>query len=75
MPYVLFARLITIIKDMSTLRINIALSRLRAILFIVLNFNQILKKRQETQKFRSADDDYIFKVFNEKYLFKPKFIV
>jgi len=31
--------------------------------------------RKELQKFRKANDNYVLKVFSEKYIFKPKFIV
>jgi len=75
LPYVLFVRFMAIIRDLLLLKINIAISRLNAMLFILTNFNSILKKRQETQKFRTVNDDYLFEVFSEKYLFKPKFLV
>jgi len=75
LPYVLFARFVAIAKDLLTLKINIALSRLKAIFFILSRFNLIVKKRKETQKFRKAEDKYIFKVFSESCLFKKKFIV
>ncbi len=74
-PYALFARFGAIIKDLVTLRISLAISRIRAIFFVLVNFNSISKKRNQTQKIREADDSFIFEVFNEKYLFKPKFIV
>ncbi len=75
LPYALFIRSIAMLRDLAILRINLALSRLRAILFILLNFGFVLKKRMQVQKFRKANDSYILKVFSEKYLFKPKFIV
>lgn len=75
LPYVLCARFVAIIKDMATLKVNLAFSRIKAILFILLHLNSILKKRHQIQKFRKADDAYILKVFSEKHLFKPKFIV
>ncbi len=75
LPYVLFARFMAIIKDLAALKINLAISRLRAVLFILLNIGLILKKREQVQKFRKIDDAHILKVFSEKYLFKPKFIV
>ena len=75
MPYVLFARFFAIAKDLLTLKFNLVFSRLKAIFFVLYNFNLILKKRRHTQKFRKADDDYILNIFTEKYLFRPKFIV
>ena len=75
LPYVVFARFAAIARDLAMLRIDIAFSRLRAMFSILFNINPILKKRSQTQKFRKVDDEYILKVFGEKYLFKPKFIV
>ena len=75
LPYVLFLRLIAIIKDLMTLELDMAFARIRAIFNVLLNFNSIAKRRKETQKFRKADDHYILKVFSEKYLFKQRFIV
>ena len=75
LPYVLLARLAAIIKDTLNFQFSIALARLKAIFFILLNFNVIMRKRNQTQKFRQVDDSYVFKVFSEKHLFMPKFIV
>ena len=75
LPYVLFARFAAIIRDLAALRADIAISRLEAIFYVLFNFNFILKKRRETQKFRSAGDTYILKIFSEKYLFSKKFVV
>lgn len=75
MPYLLLARFIAIIRDLAALKISVAISRLKAIFFILINFNLVLKKRRQIQKFRKASDAYILEVFSEKYLFKPKFIV
>lgn len=74
-PYVLFARLIAIAKDIISLRFNLAFARIRAMAYVFLNFTSILKKRASTQNFRKMDDNYILKVFSEKYIFKPRFIV
>ena len=74
-PYILFMRLLAIIKDILSFRFATAFSRIRAIFWILLNFDTILKKRNEAQKFRKAGDSYILKVFSEKYLFRKKFIV
>lgn len=75
LPYALFMRFIAIIRDLAVLRADIAFSRLRAILFILLNFGFIMNKRRQVQKFRKADDSYILNVFSEKYIFRAKFIV
>lgn len=68
-------RFAAVIGDLLALNIKNAYSRIRALFWIMLNFNLILKKRQQTQKFRKSDDNYILQVFSESYLFKPKFIV
>ncbi len=75
LPYVLSARLVAICKDLSTLKINNASARLKAVLSIIFNFNLILKKRRQAQKFRRVGDPYVLQVFSEKYLLQPKFIV
>ena len=75
LPYVLFARFVAMLRDLLALRIDIFFARLRAILWIMLNLNPIIKKRNEAQRFRKADDKYILKAFSENYLFKEKFIV
>ncbi|MBS3105489.1 glycosyltransferase family 2 protein [Candidatus Woesearchaeota archaeon] len=75
LPYVLFGRLAAIIKDTLNFQFTTAFSRIKALFWILFNFSSISKKRMETQKFRKVNDSYIFQVFNEKYLFMPKFIV
>lgn len=75
LPYALFARFIAILRDIAIFRIDSAFSRVKAIFYVLFNLNSILNKRKETQKFRKADDSYILKIFSEKYLFRPKFIV
>lgn len=75
LPYVLFARLVAIAKDTLNFQFAIALSRIKALLWILFNFSSISKKRKEIQKFRKVYDSYLFEVFNEKHLFMPKFIV
>ena len=74
-PYALILRFAAILKDMLTLRFGMAFARIKAILAVLLNFNNIMDKRKETQKFRKAADSYILKVFTEKYLFRENFIV
>lgn len=75
LPYVKLMRFIAIMKDILTLRFDLAFARIKALFWVLFNLNKILRKRSETQKFRKADDYYILKVFSEKYLFKEKFIV
>ncbi len=75
LPYVLLLRFIAVVKDLITLRLDLAFARIKAILFVIFNFNFILKKRKHAQKLRKADDYYILNIFSEKYLFRPKFIV
>ncbi|MBI2101448.1 glycosyltransferase family 2 protein [Candidatus Woesearchaeota archaeon] len=75
LPYALLMRLIAITKDILSFQFAIAFARIKAVFYILFNFNKILEKRKEAQKFRKADDSYILKVFSEKYMFKPKFIV
>ena len=74
-PYVFGIRLFAIVKDLLTLRINLALARLKAILWLAFNISIVCKKRKETQKYKKVEDKYIFDVFSEKYLFKKKVIV
>ncbi|MBI4451998.1 glycosyltransferase family 2 protein [Candidatus Woesearchaeota archaeon] len=75
LPYIKLMRFVAFVKDILTLRFDLAFSRLRAMFWILLNFNKVLRKRNETQKFRKSDDSYILKVFSEKYIFKEKFNV
>jgi len=74
-PYVFIIRLFAILRDFITLNITNAFSRIKAILWIILNINLIYKKRKKIQKLRKANDAYILKIFSEKYLFRKKFIV
>jgi len=74
-PYVLIMRLLAIFRDLITLNITNALSRTKAILWIIFHVNLIHKKRKTCQKLRKAEDQYILKVFSENYMFKKPFIV
>ena len=47
-----------------------ATARLYAILWVIFNFNRIMRKRKIIQKMRKVDDKELFKFFSEKYLFK-----
>ncbi len=75
LPYIKLMRFVAIIKDILSLRLDLAFARLKALFWVLFNFNKILRKRGETQKFRKAGDDYVLKIFSEKYLFKEKFNV
>lgn len=75
LPYVLAMRLFAMLRDLAKLNFGNLFSRIRAILWIILNPGIIIKKRNEAQKFRKASDKYVLKVFNEKYLFRKPFII
>lgn len=75
LPYIKLMRFVAIIKDILSLRLDLAFARLKALFWVLFNFNKILRKRGETKKFRKAGDDYVLKIFSEKYLFKEKFNV
>jgi len=75
LPYVLLARFIAMAKDLLALRLDLLFARINAIFWVLFNMGFVIKKRNETQKFRKADDKYILKIFSEEHLFKEKFIV
>ncbi len=75
LPYVLFMRLIAIVKDILLFKFRNAFSRIKAILWVIFNFNLINKKRKKLQKMRKVDDSFVLKVFSEKNLFRKKAIV
>ena len=75
LPYVLSMRLIAIVKDILLFKFRNAFSRIKAILWVIFNFNLINKKRKKLQKMRKADDSFVLEVFSEKNLFKKKAIV
>lgn len=70
LPYVLLMRFIAIIKDVVTLKFANAFARIKAILWVIFNFNLIIKKRKKIQKMRKVNDGYLFKLFTEKYLLR-----
>ena len=69
-PYVLLMRVIAIVRDLVRLQPTEAAARLYAILWIISNFNKIMRKRKSIQKIRKVDDKELFKFFSEKYLFR-----
>lgn len=75
MPYVFGMRIVGIAKDLLAFNVSNLIARLHAMIWILFNFNLIIKKRKETQKFRKVDDVFILKVFSEKYMFKEKFLI
>lgn len=75
LPYVLLLRILTIGNDLLALKLKNALARIKAIVWIMLNFNMVMQKRKETQRLRKADDKYILKIFTEKYIFRKPFTV
>ena len=75
LPYAIFARLIAVLKNIASGNFAVAFARIRALFWILLNFNLILRKRKQTQELRKIDDDYILKIFTEKYIFSKRFLV
>ena len=69
-PYVFLMRFVAIIRDLSRLRAMEAAARLYAILWVIFNFNKIMRKRKIIQKIRKVGDKGLFVLFSEKYLFK-----
>jgi GT2 family glycosyltransferase len=74
-PYVLAIRSFAILRDLATFKFLNVYARLRSLFWIIFNLNVVIKKRKETQKFRKVNDEYITKIFSEKYLFKKPFII
>ncbi len=75
LPYVLIMRVIALIRDIIVLRFANVFSRLKAILWVIFNFSLIYKKRKKLQKLRKVNDNFVLKVFSEKYLFKKRIMV
>ncbi|MBI1935295.1 glycosyltransferase family 2 protein [Candidatus Woesearchaeota archaeon] len=75
LPYALFVRLLAIAKETASGKFRNAFARIWAILWIASNFSMILEKRKAAQKLRKASDNYILRIFTEKYLFARKFLV
>lgn len=74
-PYVFIMRLVAITRDLVALRFMNLFARIRAILYIIINCNNILKKRSSIQKLRAVDDKYLMRIFTEKYLFRKSIII
>lgn len=70
LPYVLFMRIVAIIRDLISFNFMNSLARIYAVLWVIFNFNSINKKREKIQKMRKVNDNVLFKLFSEKYLFR-----
>lgn len=75
LAYAMVLRVLTISRDILTLNFKSAAARLMAILNVTLNLGRIIGKRKKLQSLRKANDDYILKIFTEKYLFRKPFNV
>ncbi|MEK6984243.1 MAG: glycosyltransferase family 2 protein [Nanoarchaeota archaeon] len=69
-PYVFFMRLVAIVKDLTRFDFMNSFARIYAILWVIFNLNFISKKREKIQKMRKVNDNVLFKLFSERYLFK-----
>jgi GT2 family glycosyltransferase len=74
-PYMLLLRIVAMGRDIVLFNFGGFFARLKAILWVVVNFFKILSKRRETQVHRKAATRFILEIFSEKYLYKKKFIV
>jgi len=70
LPYALLLRLLAFFRDLARLRLRDGFARIFAIIWVVLNFWPILKKRGKIQKMRKVKDKELFKFFSERYLFR-----
>ena len=75
LPYVIFMRIVSILRDLFRLKLRNAFARLSAIFWVIFHFKLILKKRAKVQKLRKVDDKHILKIFSEKYLLKKPVMV
>jgi len=75
LPYVLLFRIIAMVRDIAFLNFSGAFARIKALLWIIVNFYKILSKRKSVQAHRRASTKFLLEIFDEKYLYKKKFIV
>ncbi len=75
LPYAFLMRFFAIIRDLLTLRFMNSFARIYALLWILIHFNLIHKKRKEVQRLRKVNDSFLFRVFSEKYLFTKSLII
>ena len=74
-PIVLIFRLLSIFKDVLSLRIKNAFARIKSMIWVLAHFGLIIKKRKQIQKLRKADDSFVLEVFSEKYVLKKPFLI
>tara|TARA_Y100000310_G_scaffold94862_1_gene92637 strand:- start:4248 stop:5210 length:963 start_codon:yes stop_codon:yes gene_type:complete len=72
-PYVFIMRIIGIIRDLFKFQFKDSLARVKAIFYVILNFDSIFNKRISVQKKRIIKDNKLLKVFSEKYIWKQRF--
>lgn len=75
LPYVLILRASAMVKDALSFNFEGLFARIKAILWIVFNFYKVISKRSKTQKHRKASTKFILGIFDEKHLYKKKFLV
>ena len=73
--YAMLLRVLIISKDILTLNFKSAVARISAIISVIINLGKTLGKRKKLQALRKVNDDYILKIFTEKYLFRKPFNV
>jgi GT2 family glycosyltransferase len=69
-PYVVFVRIVAILRDLIRFRLTDALSRFRALIWVASHLSNIIKKRKKIQAIRIISDKELLKIFTEKYLFR-----
>lgn len=69
-PYVFCLRLVAVLKDLITLKPANACARVAAMLWVAFNFKKIGRKREALQKARKMSDNFVFRVFSEKEMFR-----
>ena len=75
LAYAMILRVLIISRDILTLNFKSAAARITAIISVLISLGRILGKRKKLQSMRNANDDYILKIFTEKYLFRKHFNV
>lgn len=71
-PYVFGMRIFAILKDFIFLKPSHSLARIKAIGWIIANNKKIIIKRKNIQNKRKSKDEFVFKLFREKNIFKWK---
>ena len=70
LPYALLLRLLAFFRDLAKLKFGEAFARVKAIFWVILDIGKIMGKRNIIQRMRKIKDKELFKVFDEKYLFR-----